>query len=209
MAHRPVCCGLRREILCALAQCERRWIGDRTPAVGCVYAPEPIVHRPDSHIRLAGTIRPARAVNAAGGSALTQVELMASNSQDSGSGHPPALTTPEPTTNTHARILREHLEEVERSRHERSEQSSELNSPAVRIRAWERLYRLTLPRDPQHAVLAVVAAATHLTLEQIRTEQRRRAAPAAAGPALEPQRDAVSTVAPPQSEVGQDPGADR
>jgi hypothetical protein len=48
-----------------------------------------------------------------------------------------------------------------------------------------------------------------LTLEQIRTEQRRRAAPAAAGPVLEPQRDAASAVEPPQPEVGQDSGTDR
>jgi|SRR5579863_9969906 len=74
-----------------------------------------------------------------------------------------------------ARIIRERIEEAESALQEqRIEQSSELNTPAMRIRAWERLHRLTLPRGPAHAVLNVVANATRLTLEQVREEQRRR-----------------------------------
>ena len=61
---------------------------------------------------------------------------------------------------------------------ERIEQSCELNTPAIRIRAWERLHRLTLPRGSAHSVLSVVAEATHLTLEQVREEQQRRSEPA-------------------------------
>ncbi len=74
--------------------------------------------------------------------------------------------------------MREQLEELERAQRERIEQSSELNTPEMRIRAWERLHRLTLPRGSAHAVLDVVAKATRLTLEQVREEQRRRSEPA-------------------------------
>jgi hypothetical protein len=92
---------------------------------------------------------------------------------------PPAADSADPTTGYPARIIREQLEEAERAQRERIEQSSELNTPAMRIRAWERLHRLTLPRGPAHAVLNVVAKATRLTLEQVREEQRRRSEPAA------------------------------
>lgn len=73
--------------------------------------------------------------------------------------------------------MREQKEEAERAQRERVEQSSELNTPATRIRAWERLHRLTLPRGSAHAVLNVIAQATRLTLEQVHEEQRRRLEP--------------------------------
>ena len=94
------------------------------------------------------------------------------------SSHLPAATDyADPTTAYAARIAREQIEEAERAQRERIEQSCELNTPAIRIRAWERLHRLTLPRGAAHSVLNVVAAATHLTLEQVREEQRRRSEP--------------------------------
>ena len=74
--------------------------------------------------------------------------------------------------------MREQNEEAERAQRARIEQSSELNTPDMRIRAWEKLHRLTLPRGSAHAVLDVVARATRLTLEQVREEQRRRSEPA-------------------------------
>lgn len=83
----------------------------------------------------------------------------------------------EPTAGHAARIIREQIEEAQSAQaqqEQRLEQSSELNTPAMRIRAWERLHRLTLPRGPAHAVLDVVASATRLTLEQVREEQQRR-----------------------------------
>lgn len=91
---------------------------------------------------------------------------------------PPAADLADPTTGHPTRIAREQIEEAERAQRERIEQASELNTPAVRIRAWERLHRLTLPRGSAHAVLDVVAKATRLTLEQVREEQRRRSEPA-------------------------------
>lgn len=103
---------------------------------------------------------------------------MSSNPWSLSSHMPPAADQADPTTGHPARIAREQIEEAERAQRERIEQASELNTPAVRIRAWERLHRLTLPRGSAHAVLDVVAKATRLTLEQVREEQRRRTEPA-------------------------------
>ena len=103
---------------------------------------------------------------------------MSSNPWRLSSHLPPAADYADPTTVYTARIAREQVEEAERAQRERIEQSCELNTPAIRIRAWERLHRLTLPRGSAHSVLSVVAAATNLTLEQVREEQRRRLEPA-------------------------------
>lgn len=103
---------------------------------------------------------------------------MSSNPWSLSSLLPPATDYADPTTAWPARIVREQAEDAERAQRERIEQSCELNTPAIRIRAWERLHRLTLPRGSAHSVLSVVAQATHLTLEQVREEQRRRSEPA-------------------------------
>jgi len=102
---------------------------------------------------------------------------MSSNPWSLGSSLPPAADHADPTTGYPARAVREQIEEAERVQRERIEQSCELNTPETRIRAWERLHRLTLPRGAAHSVLGVVAEATHLTLEQVREEQRRRSEP--------------------------------
>jgi hypothetical protein len=103
---------------------------------------------------------------------------MSSNPWSPNSHLSPAADSADPRTGSPARIVREQIEEAERAQRERIEQSSELNTPAMRIRAWERLHRLTLPRGSAHAVLDVVAKATRLTLEQVHEEQRRRSEPA-------------------------------
>ncbi len=107
-----------------------------------------------------------------------QVNHMSSNPRNLGSHLPPAVDHADPPTGYPARIMREQNEEAERAQRARIEQSSELNTPDMRIRAWEKLHRLTLPRGSAHAVLDVVARATRLTLEQVREEQRRRSEPA-------------------------------
>jgi hypothetical protein len=76
------------------------------------------------------------------------------------------------------RLADERAEADERRRIELLDLSSAANAPATRIRAWERAHGLTLPRAAAHPVLASVAAATHLTLEQVQEEQRRRLQPA-------------------------------
>jgi hypothetical protein len=85
-----------------------------------------------------------------------------------------------PTTDiirTHAeRLAFEEHERAQRRRLELAEQRSDLNSPEVRIRAWEKVHALRLPTDPDHPVLDVVAMGTGLTLAQVREEQKERAA---------------------------------
>lgn len=75
-----------------------------------------------------------------------------------------------------ARIAHEQKEELERKQKELLEQMSERNNPAQRILIWERRHGLTLPRDSNHPILGIVAAATGLALEQMHEEQRRRSA---------------------------------
>jgi hypothetical protein len=72
------------------------------------------------------------------------------------------------------RLAEEQAAADERRRTELLDLTAIANTPAVRIRAWERAHGLTLPRGESHRVLASVAAATHLTLEQVQEEQRRR-----------------------------------
>ena len=79
-----------------------------------------------------------------------------------------------------ARLAMEQLHAEDRRRAELSELTATANAPEARIRAWERTHGLGLPRSAGHPVLVSVAAATHLTLEQVHAEQRRRLRPVAA-----------------------------
>ena len=74
------------------------------------------------------------------------------------------------------RLALEELERAEKRRQELAEQRSELNPPEVRIRTWERIHQLRMPSDPAHPILDVIAVSTRLTLEEVREEQRARAA---------------------------------
>lgn len=74
------------------------------------------------------------------------------------------------------RLANEEYKRAEDRRRELAEQRSDLNPPDVRIRTWERIHALRLPSDPTHAILDVIAVSTRLTLEEVREEQRARAA---------------------------------
>ena len=74
------------------------------------------------------------------------------------------------------RLAREEYERSKKRRQELAEQRSELNPPEVRIRTWERIHQLRMPSDPAHPILDVIAINTRLTLEEVREEQRMRAA---------------------------------
>jgi hypothetical protein len=56
----------------------------------------------------------------------------------------------------------------------REEMTSKALEPRERIRMWERLYEASMPRRANHAALAIIAASTGLTMEELREEQRRR-----------------------------------
>jgi hypothetical protein len=63
---------------------------------------------------------------------------------------------------------------AERKRLEYAEQCSVQNSPDVRIRAWETVHQLRMPATQLHPVLTAIAAATQLTMAEVRAEQQRR-----------------------------------
>jgi len=75
------------------------------------------------------------------------------------------------------RLAVEQAHTEERRRLELLDLSATANAPDTRIRAWERTHGLTLPKAESHPVLSSIAAATRLTLDQVRNEQRRRLLP--------------------------------
>ena len=81
-------------------------------------------------------------------------------------------------TDPRARALRAAEERAQERARLRERQASSLHTPEERIRLWESLHMLSLPRAPTHPLLSVIAAQTALTLEQVLDEQRRRASPA-------------------------------
>lgn len=92
----------------------------------------------------------------------------------------PSASRPNPgelMSDYRARLIQEQAQAVERRQMELAEQTSIRNAPGERIRIWERLHGVSLPRDPTHRLVAVVAAATDLALEQVLEEQRRRLDP--------------------------------
>jgi hypothetical protein len=76
---------------------------------------------------------------------------------------------------THSERLRDEADERQQKRQLMlAEQSSNVNTPEVRVRAWERAHALRLPQDPAHPVLRSIARSTGLTLAQVQEEQRAR-----------------------------------
>jgi hypothetical protein len=73
-----------------------------------------------------------------------------------------------------ARLAREQEEMQQRRSEALAGQVSIVNDPSERIRIWEQLHGLPLPRNPTHKLLGVIAAATDLQLEQVQEVQRLR-----------------------------------
>lgn len=85
------------------------------------------------------------------------------------------IQTPgESSTEFRARLEQRRTEAIEARRRELAEQTSAQYTPEARIKIWERLHQVSLPRSPTHRVLRIIAAGTGLTLEEVRTEQRER-----------------------------------
>lgn len=73
---------------------------------------------------------------------------------------------------------RRRLEAEQRRNQALHDQRSIDNTPEVRVRLWERLHQLRLPRDPSHAILNQVAGQTGLAVAEIQEVQRQRASAA-------------------------------
>jgi hypothetical protein len=95
---------------------------------------------------------------------------------------------------TAAQLLTDHRERLVFEAEERARQRtrqyeeirSEFSSVSARIRTWEKMHGLRLPTSPAHPILEVIAAATGVSLADLREEQqlrRARPAPPSAGDA--------------------------
>lgn len=78
-----------------------------------------------------------------------------------------------------ARFERQQLEAAQRREQALHEQSSPANSAEQRVRIWERLHQVRMPKDPAHAILAVIAKQTSLQLIDVQEVQRLRLVPQA------------------------------
>ncbi|MGO9512651.1 MAG: hypothetical protein ACLP2F_03280 [Steroidobacteraceae bacterium] len=82
----------------------------------------------------------------------------------------------DPMMDFRARIVHQQAEHAERRRLDLADQSSCLKTAEERIRIWERLHEVNLPRDSAHRLVEIIAAHTGLTDADVRDEQQRRAA---------------------------------
>jgi hypothetical protein len=82
----------------------------------------------------------------------------------------------DPMMDFRARLVQSQAEAAERRRNDLAEQSSRLKTAEERIRIWERIHEVTLPRDPAHRLVEIIAANTGLTDADVLDEQQRRAA---------------------------------
>jgi hypothetical protein len=82
----------------------------------------------------------------------------------------------DPMMDFRARLVHQQAEAAERRRLDLAEQSSRLKTAEERIRIWERIHEVTLPRDAAHNLVEIIAANTGLTEDDVRIEQQRRAA---------------------------------
>ena len=87
----------------------------------------------------------------------------------------------DPMMDFRARLVHQQAEAAERRRTDLAEQCSRLKTAEERIRIWERIHEVTLPRDSEHRLVAIIAANTGLTDSDVRDEQQRRATLRAAG----------------------------
>jgi hypothetical protein len=82
----------------------------------------------------------------------------------------------DPMMDFRARLVHQQAEAAERRRLDLAEQSSRLKTAEERIRIWERIHEVTLPRDAHHNLVEIIASNTGLTEADVRDEQQRRAA---------------------------------
>jgi hypothetical protein len=90
-------------------------------------------------------------------------------------GRPSTPSNEDPMMDFRARLAHSQAEAAERRRLDLADQSSRLKTAEERIRIWERIHEVTLPRDPAHRLIEIIATNTGLTDADVREEQQRRA----------------------------------
>lgn len=88
------------------------------------------------------------------------------------------MTNFEPLFDHRARLEQNQFEAAARRERALVDQRSPENSPEVRVRIWERLHQVRLPKDPAHPIIARVAELTGLELAEVLEVQRLRVQPA-------------------------------
>ncbi len=83
----------------------------------------------------------------------------------------------QPILDHRARLERSQFEAAERRDRALIDQRAPDSSPAARVRVWEALHQVRLPKSPGHAILRHVAEQTQLPLEDVLEVQRQRAQP--------------------------------
>jgi hypothetical protein len=85
------------------------------------------------------------------------------------------LTQQDPFVDPRSQFERQQEEAAERRAQALLEQRAPERTPEARVRTWETLHQVRLPRSPHHAVLMVVAEQTGLALTDLYEVQRQRA----------------------------------
>jgi len=92
-----------------------------------------------------------------------------------GVGRPSISAADDPMLDYRTRLVQSQAEAAERRRMDLAEQCSRLKTAEERIRIWERIHEVTLPRDSEHRLLPIIAANTGLSTADVLDEQQRRA----------------------------------
>ena len=90
------------------------------------------------------------------------------------------MNTPELMLDHQARAERARLDAEQQRQRSISDQRDAANAPEVRVRIWEKLHQVRLPKSPTHAILAKVASDTGLGLAAVLEVQSARVQPPAA-----------------------------
>ena len=88
-------------------------------------------------------------------------------------------TTHEIFPDFRARAERAAREAAERREQALVDQRSPDNTHEARVRIWERLHQVRLPKDPAHPILALIAKQTGMKLAEVREVQSARIPPPA------------------------------
>lgn len=97
-----------------------------------------------------------------------------------GMGRPSTSNVEDPMMDFRARLIHQQAEAAERRRLDLADQSSRLKTAEERIRIWERVHEVILPKDSAHRLVEIIATNTGLTAADVREEQQRRVAVRAA-----------------------------
>jgi len=92
-------------------------------------------------------------------------------------GYPYPVNDADAIADRRSQLERDQQEQIAERQKQIALQTSPFSSAEERIRLWEKLHQLALPRSPTHKLLRVIAEKTELAMEQVLEIQRQRFAP--------------------------------